>query len=579
MTGMAGKRQVGWGAALALSVPLAVLAAGCTPARSAPASSDATASPSGAAAGTGTGLPGPVPAPAATPIRLSAPLPLVPQPSQVTALSGGGYVLGPATVLRPEGGAAAASVARDLVALLRTSTGLALQVLPEQSAPAAFLGLPTPSPLPSGAVAGPGITVRLDPSDSAAGPEGYSLASGPGGVVITAQTGAGLFHGVQTLRQLLPVRGTGTVPAVRISDRPRYAFRSGELDVARHFFPVAAVEQYIDLLAQYKFNYLHLHLTDDQGWRIAITGRPALTGVGAETEVGGGAGGFYTAAQYRQIVAYAAERYITVIPEIDMPGHSNAALTAYPGLDCSDDGRPEPYTGRGGALDHLCTSQQSTYDFVDQVVGALASMTPGPYIDIGGDEAVNVAPDAYAAFMARAARIVRAHGKQPMAWEDAAASSSAPLALLGAWHPVSQLSSTLRSQVAAAARRGAGVVMEPADHAYLDQKYNSSTRLGLHWTGYVDTRQAYDWDPADAQPGLPAGAVVGVEAALWTETLSTPQELQTMLLPRLPAIAEVGWTPQQDRDWSSFRQRLADQGPRWSAEHLAWTRTDDIPWP
>jgi hexosaminidase len=400
--------------------------------------------------------------------------------------------------------------------------------------------------------------------------------------------GAGLYHGVQTLRQLLPpagatasgatAAGAGTVPAVTVVDRPRYGYRSGLLDVARHFFTVPVVEDYIDLLAQYKYNYLRLHLSDDQGWRIAVPGLPALTGIGASTEVGGSGGGFYTEDDYRAIVAYAAAHYITVIPEVDVPGHSNAALTAYPDLGCAGDTPAKPYTGTDVGFSRLCTGKESTYTFVDKVITALAAITPGPYLGVGGDEAKTLAPADYAAFMARASGIVRAHGKQPLAWDEAVTAGSAGPALLGVWHPVSQQDPATTAQLVAAAGRGVKLVLEPADRAYLDQKYDASTALGLHWAGYLDVRKSYEWNPDTYLPGVPAGGVIGVEAALWTETLATEKDLQTMLLPRLPALAEVGWTAQSSRSWSDFRQRLAAQAPYWTAQHLAFTRADGVDW-
>jgi len=550
---------------------MSTVVVGCGSSRSASVSSDSTraAPPVGGIATAAPALSGPA---AATAAKAGAALPLVPEPSQVSALGGPGYQVSALTPVRFAGGSAATAVAGELAAQLDASTGLRLPVrAAAQPESAAASG--------GGGGGGGGVLLLLDPA-AGTGPEGYRLASGPTGVQITATDGAGLFHGAQTLRQLLPARGTGTVAAVRITDQPRYPVRSVELDVARHFFPVPVVERVIDLLSEYKFNYLHLHLTDDQGWRIQIPGLPRLTGIGAASEVGGGPGGYYTDADYRAIVAYAAARYVTVVPEVDLPAHTNAALTAYPDLACAGTPRPRPYTAIGGAMDSLCTSSPEVDAFVNQVVGELAALTPGPYLDIGGDEAFGVSHGAYEAFMARASAIVRAHGKQPVAWEDAAAAGSGGPALLGAWHPLPQLPAGLSGRLAAAVRSGAKVLLEPADHAYLDQKYDSGTRLGLDWAGYVGVRQAYDWNPGTflQSRGVPAGSVAGVEAALWTETLSTPAELETMLLPRLPALAEVGWTSQADRTWSGFQLRLAAQAPRWDAQGLAWTRADGVPW-
>ncbi|WP_042404278.1 beta-N-acetylhexosaminidase [Streptacidiphilus carbonis] len=528
----------GRGAAAAVAgVVLVLAAAGCSGGGTPSARGDAV---SGASVSAGAGA-----------------VALVPLPSQVSVGGGEGYALSAGTVVHGEGGAAATAVAGDLASLLRPVTGLALPVV--------------------GTGGASGLVVRLDAA-AGTGAEGYRLVSGPDGVVITAATGAGLFHGVQTLRQLVPVKGVGTVPAVRISDRPRYGYRSGSLDVARHFFPVADVERYVDLLAQYKFNVLHLHLTDDQGWRIAVPGLPGLTGIGAATQVGGGAGGYYTAADYRAIVAYAAARYITVVPEVDLPGHTNAALTAYPDLGCAGDAPAQPYTGVGVGFSRICTGKESTYGFVDKVVGALAALTPGPYLGIGGDEADALAPADYDAFMARAAAIVRAHGKQPVAWDEAAGAGKDGPQLLGVWHPLKLEPAGLAQQLVAAAQRGAKLVMEPADRAYLDQKYDEQTSLGTSWAGYLSVQKSYDWDPDGYLTGLPAGSVTGVEAPVWTETLSTVANLETMLLPRLPALAEVAWTPQAERGWADFRQRLAAQQPRWQAQGLSYQRADGVPW-
>lgn len=502
---------------------------------------------------------GPTVRPAAEAVAAGTALPLVPLPSQVSAVGGAGYALTPRTEVHAEGGPAATAVAEDLVELMRPSTGLSL-------------------PVDADGESGDGIEVRLDPG-AGTGAEGYRLDAGPNGVVITAVSGAGLYHGVQTLRQLAPVQGPGTVPAVRITDQPRYGYRSGGLDVARHFFPVPEVEQYIDLLAQYKMNHLHLHLTDDEGWRIAIPGLPRLTGIGATSQSGGGPGGSYSTSDYKHLVAYAAARFITVVPEVDLPGHTNAAVAAYPDLACAGAPAPAPYTGTWFHYSQICTTEESTYTFVDHVVGALAAMTPGPYLGIGGDEVQGLSAAAQAAFTARVSGIVRTHGKTPMAWDDAATADKAGPALLGVWHPLTTGHEALRKQLVAAAKSGAKLLMEPADHAYLDQKYDASTKLGLNWAGYLTVQKAYSWDPNTYLTGLPAGAVIGVEAPIWSTSLRNVDDLDTMLLPRLPALAEVGWTPQAARVWAGFRLRLAAQAPRWDADRLAWTRAAGVSWP
>ena len=473
---------------------------------------------------------------------------IVPLPDVVTAGSGGDFTVTAATPVRAEGGADAQAAASVVASELH---------------------------LPTAGGSGSGITFRLDP---AAGtyPEGYKLTSGAAGVLITARDGAGLFYGGQTLRQLLPAGANhGTVQALQIDDLPRYAYRGAGLDVARHFFTVAQVEQYVDEMALYKFNHLHLHLTDDQGWRIALTSRPRLTGVGASTQVGGGPGGFYTAADYRSIVQYAAARHITVVPELDLPGHTNAAIVSYPELSCPGDPTPAPYTGIGVGFSRVCTSRESTYRFVDDVVAAVAQLTPGPLIHLGGDETRTLAPADYQAFMQRAIAVGRAHGKQVAAWDEAAAERPD---LLQVWHPQNQMTPAVASGVTDAARHGSKLLMSPADHTYLDQKYDASTSLGLDWAGFVGVQQSYDWNPDTYLPDTPPGSVAGVEAFLWTETLSTTQELQLMDLPRLPALAEVAWTAQSRRSWDAFRLRLAAQAPLWEAQGWSFTRAAGVPW-
>jgi hexosaminidase len=243
-----------------------------------------------------------------------------------------------------------------------------------------------------------GIALLLDPAYDG---EEYALEVADSGVTIRAGGGAGLFWGVQTLRQLMPATGPIVVPTVRIADRPRFAYRGVMLDVARHFFDVATVKRLIDLAAMYKINHLHLHLSDDQGWRIAIGTWPRLTSVGAATQVGGGPGGYYTADDYREIVAHAQARFMTVVPEIDVPGHTNAALASYPEL-AAPGVRPKPYTGTRVGFSALRPSSEMTSAFLTDVLGEVAAMTPGPYLHIGGDEAFGMPADEYADVVTRA---------------------------------------------------------------------------------------------------------------------------------------------------------------------------------
>jgi len=261
------------------------------------------------------------------------------------------------------------------------------------------------------------------------------------------------------------------------------------LDVARHFHPVATIKRYLDQIALYKINYLHLHLSDDQGWRIVIDSWPRLASYGGSTQVGGGAGGYYTKSQYQDIVTYAAQRHITIVPEIDMPGHTNAALASYAELN-GDGVAPPLYTGTGVGFSALCTSKEVVYTFVDNVLGEIAAMTPGPYLHIGGDEATVLSGTQYATFVNRVQPIVVAKGKTVMGWHQIGAVQHSPDRVVQYWG-----TTTSDAKVSNAVSQGARVVMSPANKAYLDMKYNAQTPLGLSWAGYIEVQTAYEWNP------------------------------------------------------------------------------------
>ncbi|MFF3750137.1 beta-N-acetylhexosaminidase [Streptomyces sp. NPDC002018] len=432
-----------------------------------------------------------------------------------------------------------------------------------------------------------GILLRLGAGDRSLGAEGYRLESGRAGVTITARESAGLFHGVQTLRQLLPAavekrsgqRGPWTVAGGTITDTPRYAYRGAMLDVSRHFLTPDQVKLYIDQLALYKINKLHLHLSDDQGWRIAVDSWPRLATYGGSTQVGGGPGGYYTKAQYRDLVRYATSRELEVIPEIDMPGHTNAALASYAELNC-DGVAPPLYTGTSVGFSSLCVNKEVTYDFVDDVVRELAALTPGRYLHIGGDEAHATSHADYVAFMDRAQAAVRAHGKTVVGWHQLTGATPVAGAVAQYWG-YDATGAAERAQVAAAAARGTGLILSPADRVYLDMKYDRSTVLGQSWAGYTEVDRSYDWDPATylADAGVPADAVLGIEAPLWTETLATSDQLEFMAFPRLLGVAELGWSPAATHDWDTYKVRLAAQGPRMTALGIDYYRSPLVPWP
>jgi len=354
-----------------------------------------------------------------------------------------------------------------------------------------------------------------------------------------------------------------------ITDYPVYSYRGAMLDVSRHFFGVDEVKQVIEYLAFYKMNVLHLHLSDDQGWRIEIKSWPNLTLHGGSTQVGGGRGGFYTQDQYADIVNYAQAHYITIVPEIDMPGHTNAALASYPELNC-DGKAPELYTGTEVGFSTLCTNKEITYKFIDDVIRELAAMTPGPYIHIGGDESHATKIEDYIPFVNRVQEIVAKYGKQVIGWDEIALSSLKPNSIAQHW------SNEINAKKAVS--QGAKVLMSPAVKAYLDMQYDSTTPLGLHWAAYIEVDSAYTWDPLTMVKDLQKEDIIGIEAALWSETLTNLDEIEYMLFPRLPGHAEIGWTPASMRTWDEYKMRLADHARHFKAMDINYYKSKKVPW-
>ncbi|SDY95987.1 hexosaminidase [Micromonospora pattaloongensis] len=503
-----------------------------------------------------------VAAPAAPARQLSD---VIPAPVETRPDTRDAFTLAPHTVIRTSPGSTTARrVGRQLAETLRPATGYPLPVLPAHS-----------TPLPEIALLIGGVDARL-------GPEGYQLDVTRRGVTIRAHTAAGLFAGTQTLRQLLPAqieapdrqRAIWRVPGGRIIDYPRFAYRGAMLDLARHFHTVDEITAYLDLLSQYKINYLHLHLTDDQGWRIQIDSWPKLTTVGGGpgTGVDGVGPGFLTKADYRAVVAYAAARHITIVPEIDMPGHTNAAQSTYAELNC-DGVAPAPRTDMAVGYSSLCIDDERTYRFVEDVIREVAEMTPGPYLHIGGDEAHATTDEEYRTFMARVLPLVAKYGKRASGWNEVTQVDPPTDVVAQYWG-----TGTTNADLAEAAARGTTVVMSPANKAYLDMKYDATTRLGLQWAGHIEVRDAYDWDPARRVNGVGENAILGVEAPLWSETLRSLDDIEYMAFPRLPAIAELGWSTAASHDWESFRTRLGEQAPRWRLQQVDFYPSPQVPW-
>ncbi|GAA4377719.1 family 20 glycosylhydrolase [Agromyces bauzanensis] len=473
-------------------------------------------------------------------------------------------------------GGGAAAVAETFAARARATTGFALPVVGGEPAASDLAFVIAGGEAPGGAT------------------EGYTLEAGAGGVRLGADTAEGLFRGTQSLRQLLPAEieradapstpaGGWTVPAASVADAPRFAYRGVMLDVARHFFPVEDVLDLVDHIALLKFNVLHLHLTDDQGWRLEIESWPELTGTGASTSVGGDGGGFYTRDDYRRIVAYATERFVTIVPEIDLPGHTNAALSAYPELNCDGVARA-PYEGTEVAFSSLCASPeraQATDRFLADVTREVADLTPGPWLHLGGDESLATSPADYRDLARRIAAAGAATGKTVIGWHELGASPELPPGTVGQYwsfvEPAADAAELTRSIV----DQGGKIIMSPADVAYLDMQYADDRQgpLGLDWAkGPTTIDEAYLWDPAAIVPGVGEHEILGVEAPVWTETLGTMPEVEFMLFPRVAAIAEVAWSPAERRDFDGFLDRVAALGRHLDALGVEYHPVRGVPW-
>lgn len=419
--------------------------------------------------------------------------------------------------------------------------------------------------------------------DAKADPESYRLQVDPQGIRLDAPTTTGLFYGLQTLRQLAPPgSGTAGIAAVRIHDAPRFGYRGLHLDVGRHLFPLDFLKRYLDLMARYKFNTFHWHLTDDQGWRLEIKQYPKLTSVGGfrketvlgrqlDPYVGDGTpyGGFYTQAQARELVAYADKLHITVIPEIDMPGHMVAALAAYPELACT----PGPFEVRTtwGVDDNILCPGQQTFTFVENVLDEVMDIFPSKYIHLGGDEAPTVrwenSPLAQEVmrregletehalqgwFLRRVEKFVNARGRKIIGWDEILDGKPSRTATVMSWRGMEGGTK--------AAKLGHDVIMSPTDYAYLDYCQGDPAHEPICIGGYLPLRQVYSFEPVpDELTPTQARHILGGQGNVWTEYLKMPESVEYMVWPRALAMAEVLWSPRDKRDWDSFMQRIGPQ--------------------
>ncbi len=497
--------------------------------------------------------------PATAAAQAPARLALVPWPSRLSA------------------GAGAFAVSARTAIVLEGTDGPALDRLGAQAAEivASVTGRRPPATRARCAAA---ITLRLLPAATdTLRRESYALVATPDSLVVAAPGEAGLFYGLQTLRQLLAP--DGTVPAVTIADEPRFRWRGMHLDVGRHRFPVAFIKRYLDLMARYKLNTFHWHLTEDQGWRLEIRRYPRLTEVGScrretivarnfDPYIGDGTPycGSYTQDEVREVVRYAAERHITVVPEIEMPGHAVAALAAYPELACTP-GPFEVRTSWGVSEDVFCPSE-ATFAFLEEVLTEVMALFPGPYVHIGGDEVPKTRwresplaqevirreglrneEELQSWFVRRIERFLHAHGRRLVGWDEILEGGLAPRATVMSWRGT--------AGGIAAAREGHDVVMTPTSHLYFDYYQGDERFEPLAGGGFIPLELVYAYEPVpDVLTPDEARHVLGAQGNVWTEYMPTSAHVEYMALPRMLALAEVVWSPREARSWDRFVDRL-----------------------
>jgi len=498
---------------------------------------------------------------------------IIPRPVQIE-IRDGSYRLTPAASI--VAGKEVSFEGHQLSAMLWPATGFALQVVEKARA-----GIPV-------------IELKLDPALAKLGEEGYRLSVTPQKVSIRASRPAGIFYACQSLRQLLPpeifraarvANVEWTIPCVRIEDYPRFRWRGATLDSARHFMPKEFVRKFIDLLALQKMNTMQWHLTDDQGWRIEIRKYPRLTEIGAwrkETLVGRlpddrtaplefdgkPHGGYYSQDDIREIVEYARARHVNVVPEIEMPGHAQAARAAYPELGYS--GKSLEVLTKWGVSEEIFSASEKTITFLQDVLTEVMELFPSKFIHTGGDEAVKTqwkaSEEAQARikelglkneeelqgyFTRRMDEFLTSKGRRLIGWDEILEGGLAPNAIVMSWRG--------KKGGIAAAKAGHDVVMAPTGYTYFDYYQSKNTdKEPLAIGGYVPLELVYNYEPIPEElPAEYAKHVLGAQGQLWTEYMPTPKQVEYMAFPRLAALAEVTWTPRESKDYQEFLERLS----------------------
>lgn len=493
---------------------------------------------------------------------------VVPLPQQIDSTGNGAFLLSEKTLIAyPENDEELKRNAALLADFVAQKTGMQLQVKADGSSQS---------------------VIALSKGLSVDNPEAYSLTVSSQRIDIQGAAGSGVFYGIQTLRKALPIcdgNATVSVPLVSVKDAPRFPYRGAHLDVSRHFFTVDSIKRYIDMLALHNMNVFHWHLTDDQGWRIEIKSRPELTKVGAWREgtvVGRNSGtyvnerygGFYSQDEIKDLVKYAAQRYVNIIPEIDLPGHMQAALAAYPYLGCTG-GPYEVWKQWGVSEDVLCAGNDSVYAFMEDVLGEVVELFPSEYVHIGGDECPKVrwakcpkcqkrirelglhADKHHTAeqrlqsyVIRRAAAFLNKAGKRMIGWDETLEGGLAPDATVMSWRGI--------EGAVEAARQGHDAIMTPTSFLYFDYYQTlDTTHEPLAIGGYVPVEKVYSFEPVPEELTADESRhILGVQANLWTEYVPTYRHVEYMELPRMAALAEVQWVQPAQKNYADFLKRL-----------------------
>ncbi len=514
------------------------------------------------------------------------PISVIPLPMEITH-SPGTFTLTRGTVIQTD--KKTRSTGDFLAGILEPATGYRLKVLKRKSSGNSI------------------IKLNIDKNLNKLGKEGYTLSVATNQITISSIDSAGVFYGCQTLRQLLPyeifsdsiVSGINwTVACVNIKDSPRFVWRGMMLDVARHFFPKEDVKKFLDYLAMYKMNRFHWHLTEDQGWRIEIKKYPKLTKIGGwrkETIIGHlndkpkkydgkRYGGFYSQDDVREIVDYAKKLHINVVPEIEMPGHESAAIAAYPEIGCTK--KPIEVATRWGIHPNLFNVDESTFDFLEDVLTEVMELFPDEYIHVGGDEArknqwksnsnvqkrmkelgIKNEHELQSYFITRIEKFLNKHGKRLIGWDEILEGGLAPNATVMSWRGI--------KGGIAAAQAGHDVVMSPGTHCYFDHYQTKDKKsVPLAIGGYTSLEKVYSYEPVPEKISKDKHKhILGAQANVWTEYIPNFETVELRIFPRICALSEVNWSPAKKRNWTDFKKRIKSNRKRLDMKKVNYYKT------